>query len=245
MKVVGIIPARYASTRFPGKPLALIAGKPLIYHVVQRCQQASSLSEVIVATDDERIAETARKFCRVEMTAASHPSGSDRIAEAAARLACDAVVNVQGDEALIDPGVIDAVAGALSAAEMSTAAAHIKDPAEYDNPNAVKVVVNAAGLALYFSRRTIPYLRDAASGSVSEQLAAFPFLKHLGIYGYRREVLLRLVRYPVSRLEAAVIFAQLLAFENGIPIAVVRVEYDSVGVDAPEDVRRVEDLLKR
>src|SRR6516225_3440188 len=133
MKVVGIIPARYASTRFPGKPLALIAGKPLLQHVVQRCQQASSLSEVIVATDDQRIAETARRFCRVEMTAASHPSGSDRIAEAAARLACDAVVNVQGDEPLIDPGVIDAVAGALRAAEMSTAAARIKDPAEYDN----------------------------------------------------------------------------------------------------------------
>jgi 3-deoxy-manno-octulosonate cytidylyltransferase (CMP-KDO synthetase) len=245
MKVVGIIPARYASTRFPGKPLALIAGKPLLQHVVQRCQQASSLSEVIVATDDQRIAETARRFCRVEMTAASHPSGSDRIAEAAARLACDAVVNVQGDEPLIDPGVIDAVAGALRAAEMSTAAARIKDPAEYDNPNAVKVVVNAAGLALYFSRRTIPYLRDAASGSVSEQLAAFPFLKHLGIYGYRRETLLRLVKFPVSPLEAAEKLEQLRALENGIPIAVVRVEYDSVGVDAPGDVRRVEELLKR
>ena len=245
MKVVGIIPARYASTRFPGKPLALIAGKPLIQHVVQRCQQASSLSEVIVATDDERIAQTARKFCRVEMTAASHPSGSDRIAEAAARLSCDAVVNVQGDEPLIDPGVIDTVAGALSAAEMSTAAARIKNPAEYDNPNAVKVVVNAGGLALYFSRRTIPFLRDAASGSVSEQLAAFPFLKHLGIYGYRRETLLRLVKFPVSPLEAAEKLEQLRALENGIPIAVVRVDYDSVGVDAPEDVRRVESLLKR
>jgi 3-deoxy-manno-octulosonate cytidylyltransferase (CMP-KDO synthetase) len=113
MKVVGIIPARYGSTRFPGKPLALIAGRPLIQHVVQRCQQASLLSEVIVATDDERIAETARKLCRVEMTAAGHPSGSDRIAEVAARLACDAVVNIQGDEPLIDRAVIDAVAGAL------------------------------------------------------------------------------------------------------------------------------------
>ena len=245
MKVVGIIPARYASTRFPGKPLALIAGKPLIQHVVKRCQQASSLSEVIVATDDERIAETARKLCRVEMTAPSHPSGSDRIAEAVARVACDAVVNVQGDEPLINPGVIDAVAGALSAADMSTAAVRIKNPAEYDNPNAVKVVVNAAGLALYFSRRTIPYLRDAASGSVSEQLAAFPFLKHLGIYGYRRETLLRLVKFPISPLEAAEKLEQLRALENGIPIAVVRVEYDSVGVDAPEDVARVEDLLKR
>lgn len=245
MKVVGIIPARYASTRFPGKPLTLIAGRPLIQHVVERCRQARSLSEVIVATDDERIASTARKFCRVEMTATNHPSGSDRIAEVAARLSCEAVVNIQGDEPLIDPAVIDAVAGALNGTEMSTAATLIKNPEEYDNPNVVKVVVNAAGLALYFSRRTIPYLREAASGSVSEQLAAFPFLKHLGIYGYRRETLLRLVRFPVSRLEAAEKLEQLRALENGIPIAVVKVEYDSVGVDVPADVARVEDLLKR
>jgi 3-deoxy-manno-octulosonate cytidylyltransferase (CMP-KDO synthetase) len=245
MKVVGIIPARYASTRFPGKPLALIAGRPLIQHVVQRCQQASVLSEVIVATDDERIAETAREFCRVEMTSAGHPSGSDRIAEVAARLACDAVVNIQGDEPLIDCAVIDAVAGALGETEMSTAAAPIKNPSEYDNPNVVKVVVNAAGLALYFSRRTIPYLREAASGSVSEQLAAFPFLKHLGIYGYRRETLLRLVRFAVSPLEAAERLEQLRALEHGIPIAVVKVDYDGVGVDAPEDVARVEKLLRR
>ncbi len=245
MKVVGIIPARYASTRFPGKPLALLAGKPLIQHVVERCLKARLLSEVIVATDDARIAETARKFCRVEMTAAGHPSGSDRVAEVGARLACDGVVNIQGDEPLIDPAVIDAVAGALAGAEMSTAAAPVRDPREYDNPNVVKVVVNAAGLALYFSRRTIPYLREAASGSVSEQLAAFPFLKHLGIYGYRRETLLRLVRFPVSRLEAAEKLEQLRALENGIPIAVVRVEYDGAGVDAPEDVARVESLLKR
>ncbi len=245
MKVVGIIPARYGSTRFPGKPLALLAGKPLIQHVVERCLKARLLSEVIVATDDARIAETARKFCRVEMTAAGHPSGSDRVAEVGARLACDGVVNIQGDEPLIDPAVIDAVAGALAGAEMSTAAAPVRDPREYDNPNVVKVVVNAAGLALYFSRRTIPYLREAASGSVSEQLAAFPFLKHLGIYGYRRETLLRLVRFPVSRLEAAEKLEQLRALENGIPIAVVRVEYDGAGVDAPEDVARVESLLKR
>src|ERR1041385_787401 len=135
VKVLGIIPARYASTRFPGKPLALIAGKSLIQRVVEQCRKARSLSEVIVATDDSRIAEVAKKFCRVEMTRADHPSGSDRIAGVAARC-------------------------------------------EYDNPNVVKVVVNAAGRALYFSRRTIPYLREAASSSVSEQLAAFPFLKH-------------------------------------------------------------------
>ena len=243
MKTVGIIPARFASTRFPGKPLALIAGRPLIQHVVAQCQQAKSLAEVIVATDDERIARVAEQFCRVEMTRADHPSGSDRIAEVAARCGCDAVVNIQGDEPLIDPAVIDAVAGALARQEMSTAATRIRAAAELDNPNVVKVVVNAGGQALYFSRRTIPYLREAASGSTCEQLAAFPFLKHLGIYGFRRETLLRLVKYPVSALEHAEKLEQLRALENGIGIAVVTVEYDSIGVDSPEDVARVENIL--
>lgn len=245
MNILGIIPARFASTRFPGKPLALIAGKPLIQYVVEQCKKAESLSDIIVATDDPRIMEVAEKFCRVETTRADHPSGSDRIAEVAARLNCDGVVNIQGDEPLIDPKVIDAVADALEACEMSTAATRINNPVEYDNPNAVKVVVNAAGRALYFSRRTIPYLRDAASRSVSEQLAAFAFLKHLGIYGYRRDTLLRLVKCPVSPLEAAERLEQLRALDNGIQIAVVEVEYDSVGVDVPDDVARVEELLNR
>ena len=274
MRIIGIIPARYASTRFPGKPLALIAGKSLIQRVVERCQLAKSLAEIVVATDDQRIADAAAKFCRVEMTRDDHPSGSDRIAEVALRNSCDAVVNIQGDEPLIDPLVIDAVAHALSktpttspntgtpspafddqrsasdvrcssmeGAEMSTAATLIRNPDEYDNPNVVKVVVNSAGRALYFSRRTIPYLREAASRSVNEQLAAFPFLKHLGIYGYRRETLLRLVKFPVSPLEQAEKLEQLRALENSIPIAVVKVNYDSVGVDMPEDVARVEKLL--
>ena len=243
MNVLGIIPARYASTRFPGKPLHLIAGKPLIQHVVERCRLAKALSDVIVATDDARIREVAERFCRVEMTRPDHPSGSDRIAEVAERCACDAVVNIQGDEPLIDPKVIDAVAAALTDNQISTAATPLKDPAEYDNPNVVKVVVNVAGRALYFSRRTIPYLRDAASRSVAEQLAAFPFLKHLGIYGYRRETLLRLVRFPVSALEQAERLEQLRALENGIQIGVVEVDYDSVGVDTPEDVARVEPML--
>ena len=269
MKIVGIVPARYASTRFPGKSLALIAGKPLIQHVVERCQKAKALGEVIVATDDSRIADVAKKFCRVEMTRADHPSGTDRIAEVAGRISCDAVVNIQGDEPLIDPVVIDAVAGALAQNEMSTAATRIKNPAELDNPNVVKVVVNAAGRALYFSRRTIPYLREGrarapravesaslSTSSVDEAstatrearvlpnpLAAFPFLKHLGIYGYRRDTLLRLVKFPVSPLENAEKLEQLRALENGIPIAVVKVEYDSLGVDTPEDVAKVESIL--
>ena len=243
MSIVGLIPARFGATRFPGKPLALIAGKPLLQRVIERCRLAKSLEQVIVATDDERIRAMAARFCRVEMTATSHPSGSDRIAEVAARLDCDAVVNIQGDEPLIDPAVIDAVAGALDRAEMSTAAARLSQPDDYENPNVVKVVASTAGLALYFSRRTIPYVRAAASGSVSEQLAAFPFLKHLGIYGYRRETLLRLVRYPVSPLEAAEKLEQLRALEHGIRIAVVQVPDDSVAVDAPEDVQRVEALI--
>lgn len=242
---IGLIPARFASTRFPGKPLALIAGKRLLQHVVERCRRAKSLAEVIVATDDERIQQEARRFCRVEMTSPHHPSGSDRIAEVAGRIECDAVINIQGDEPLIDPAAVDAVAGALAEAEMSTAAAPITAPEDYDNPNVVKVIVNRAGLALYFSRRTIPFVREAASGSVSEQLAAFPFLKHVGIYGYRRETLLRLVQFPVSPLEAAEKLEQLRALDNGIPIAVVKVAHDSVGVDTPADVARVERLLAR
>ncbi|MBM3880613.1 MAG: 3-deoxy-manno-octulosonate cytidylyltransferase [Verrucomicrobia bacterium] len=243
MRILGLIPARYASTRFPGKPLALIAGKPLVQHVVERCQQARSLAEVMVATDDPQIREVASRFCQVEMTSPEHPSGTDRIAEVVQRCPCDAAVNIQGDEPLIDPAVIDAVAGALANAEMSTAATPIADLIEYESPNVVKVVVSAHGRALYFSRRTIPYLREAASRSVSEQLAAFPFLKHLGLYGYRRETLLRLVTFPVSPLEQAEKLEQLRALEHGVQIAVVRVDYDSVGVDVPGDVERVERLL--
>ncbi|HEY2952660.1 MAG TPA: 3-deoxy-manno-octulosonate cytidylyltransferase [Verrucomicrobiae bacterium] len=243
MNILGLIPARYASTRFPGKPLHLIAGKPLLQHVVEQCRKAKSLSEVIVATDDTRIWEVAQQFCRVEMTSPDHPSGTDRIAEVVARSACDAAVNIQGDEPLIDPQVIDAVAGALADAPMSTAATRLRDATEFDNPNVVKVVVNPAGHALYFSRRTIPFVRDAASRSVEEQLAAFRFLKHVGIYGYRRETLLRLVQFPVSPLEAAEKLEQLRALENGIDIAVVQVNYESAGVDVPGDVARVEKLL--
>lgn len=244
MKIIGVIPARFGSTRFPGKPLVDIAGKSLIQRVVERCQQAAVLQEVIVATDDHRIQEAVRSFCRVEMTSSDHPSGTDRIAEVAKRVPCDAVVNIQGDEPLIDPGVIESVARLLDTAEMSTAATPIQTAADYDNPNVVKVVVSATGRALYFSRRTIPYLRDAAGGSPQEQLAAFRFLKHLGIYGYRTSTLLRLVKFPVSTLESAEKLEQLRALENDIPIAVAKVAYESVGVDVPEDVARVEGLLR-
>ncbi|HSH16737.1 MAG TPA: 3-deoxy-manno-octulosonate cytidylyltransferase [Verrucomicrobiae bacterium] len=243
MKTIGIIPARFASSRFPGKPLHPIAGKPLLQHVIERCQLAKSLSEVVVATDDEHIFALAEKFCRAEMTRSDHPSGSDRIAEVAARTDCEAVVNIQGDEPLMDPAVIDQVAAALADSEMSTAATRIRSVEEWESPNAVKVVTDLAGRALYFSRRTIPYLRDLAGQPVADQMAAFPMMKHLGIYGYRRETLLRLVRFPQSPLEQAEKLEQLRALENGIAIAVVQVDYDSVGVDVPADVARVEALL--
>jgi 3-deoxy-manno-octulosonate cytidylyltransferase (CMP-KDO synthetase) len=177
------------------------------------------------------------------MTSSSHPSGTDRVAEVVKQVPCDAAINVQGDEPLIDPVVIDAVAKALSNAAISTAAAALKDASEYDNPNVVKVVVNLVDRALYFSRRTIPYLREAANGPVGQQLAAFAFLKHIGIYGYRQEALMRLVALPVSPLEKAEQLEQLRALENGIEIAVVRVSYEGVAVDVPEDVRKVEARL--
>ena len=243
MKLIGVIPARYASTRFPGKPLHPIAGIPLIQRVVERCRLSPALSEVIVATDDERIAAFARGFCRVEMTRDDHPSGTDRIAEVASRVPADGYINIQGDEPLMDPAVINAVAEALRDSDMSTASTAIRDLAEFDNPNVVKVVTTAGGRALYFSRRTIPYLRDAAQKSLAEQWASYPFQKHLGIYGYRRDTLLRLVGFPVSPLEAAEKLEQLRALENGFSIAVARVEHDSVGVDVPTDVARVEALL--
>jgi len=245
MKIIGIIPARYASTRFHGKPLHPIAGKPLVQHVVERCREASALAGVIVATDDERIAKVAAEFCTVEMTRADHSTGTDRIAEVAARLDCDAVINVQGDEPLIAPEVIDAVAGALNAAEMTTAATAVNNISELEDPNAVKVVVSTTGRALYFSRRTIPFQRDLSKESPEQQLAAFPFLKHLGIYGYRRETLQRLVGFAPSPLEQAERLEQLRALENGIAIAVCKVDYDAIGVDVPEDVQRVEALLAK
>jgi 3-deoxy-manno-octulosonate cytidylyltransferase (CMP-KDO synthetase) len=241
---VGIIPARYGSTRFPGKPLALVAGRPLVLRVVDRARQARELAEVIVATDDERIRAVVAPFCRVAMTSPAHQTGTERVAEVARGLDCDAVVNIQGDEPLIDPALIDRVAAALAQAELSTAAVRLTDPADYANPNVVKVVVSVTHRALYFSRRTIPYLREAADGSVNEQLAAFAFKKHLGIYGYRRATLLRLVQLPVSSLEAAEKLEQLRALENDLPILVVRADQEGVAVDVPDDVPRAEALLR-
>ena len=203
MTITGIIPARYASSRFPGKLLEPLDGRPILQHVVEKCRLAKRLADVIVATDDQRIVDALADICRVEMTREDHPSGTDRVAEVVQRCELGAVLNVQGDEPMIDPGVIDAVAARLDDSEMSTAAVPIRQPEEWGDPNAVKVVVNASGQALYFSRRTIPYLRDAAACSRHGAVGGVSFLKHLGIYGYRRETLLRLVECPVSPLEEA------------------------------------------
>jgi 3-deoxy-manno-octulosonate cytidylyltransferase (CMP-KDO synthetase) len=242
MTILGIIPARYASTRFPGKPLAPIAGKPLIQHVVEQCRKAATLSEVIVATDDERIARVARAFCRVELTRADHPSGTDRVAEVLAHGDAEAAVNIQGDEPLIDPTVIDRVAEALKRCDLSTAATPIRDRSLLHNPAVVKVVISQSGRALYFSRNPIPYVRDARGpgGSIQDD---FPYLRHLGIYGYRRQALLDLVRWPVSPLEQAEKLEQLRALEHDLSIAVVCVEDEGIGVDTPADVGRVEAIL--
>lgn len=240
MHIVGVIPARYQSSRFPGKPLADIGGKSLIQRVVEQCRRAESLSDVIVATDDERIADHASDFCRVEMTDPNHPCGTDRVAEVVERLAdCEGAVNIQGDEPMIDPSVINEVAKALALAPMTTAATPIRQVEDYENTNVNKVILNQRSEAIYFSRRTIPCVRDQLDQPLESQLAAFPFLKHLGIYGYRRDTLLQLVGWPVSPLEQAEKLEQLRALDHGIPIHVSVVDYESIGVDTPEDVKRV------
>ncbi len=248
MKIIAVIPARYGSTRFPGKPLVPICGKPLVQRVVEQARKAKVLADVVVATDDDRIYKVASDFCSVEMTSSSHRSGTDRVEEVMRRSDADAVINIQGDEPLIAPEIIEAVAALLQSgkAEMSTAAREITDPEELNNPNVVKVVCNAYGEALYFSRRTIPFLRAGQQLSAETQLREFPFKKHLGIYGYTRTLLKRLVRMPVSSLERAESLEQLRALSNGIKIAVAdvsTVKSASIGVDTPEDVARVERIL--
>jgi 3-deoxy-manno-octulosonate cytidylyltransferase (CMP-KDO synthetase) len=244
MQIAGVIPARYQSSRFPGKPLTDICGKSLIQRVIEQCQKATTLSEIIVATDDPRIADHASRYCRVEMTSETHPSGTDRVAEVMKKLPdYDGAVNVQGDEPMMDPSVIDKVARALHASPMSTAATPIKNPDDYENTNVNKVILNQASNAIYFSRRTIPCVREHLDRPIREQLQTFPFLKHLGVYGYQRDTLLQLIAWPVSQLEEAEKLEQLRAIDHGIPIHVSVVDYESIGVDTPEDVQRIVDCL--
>ena len=244
MTITGIIPARYASSRFPGKLLEHLEGKTILQHVIEKCLLAKMLNDVIVATDDPRIAKIAKDFCRVEMTHSDHQSGTDRIAEVTQRCNLDSVVNIQGDEPMIDPDVIDKVATLINKSEISTAASPIKLTDNWKNPNTVKVVIDSSNKALYFSRHPIPYLRDAGDSTINEELTAFPFLKHIGIYGYQKHALLKLVNYPVSSLEKAEKLEQLRALENGMSIIVAVVNHDSIGIDTPEDLKNLKEQLK-
>lgn len=240
-KAVGIIPARWGSTRFPGKALHPIAGKPLLCHVWERCRRAKKLDRLIVATDDFRIAEAAFDWgAEVAMTSPNHGSGTDRIAEVAAKLKAFAhIINIQGDEPLIDPKLIDRLVGQLrrdKKLEMITAAHPFEDPRDAQSPHQVKVVVNQSGDALYFSRAPIPFVGDDSEQS--------KYFRHQGIYGYRRDLLLRFVRWKTSPLERAEALEQLRALENGVRIRVVMIGSGSPGVDTPEDARMIERLLK-
>jgi 3-deoxy-manno-octulosonate cytidylyltransferase (CMP-KDO synthetase) len=241
-RIVGIIPARYASSRFPGKALAELAGKPMVRHVVERSAQARLLDEVLVATDDQRIADAVRGFGgHVRMTSPAHPSGTDRIAEVVRDLPCDLVVNIQGDEPLIEPSVIDAAVAPLAedaGIEMGTLARPM-GLEEAADPSRVKVVVDRRGFALYFSRSRIPYIREAAPPPAER-----PYLLHLGLYVYRRDTLLRLAALAPTPLEGQERLEQLRALEHGIRIRVVITEHQSFGVDTPADLERVRRMMK-
>lgn len=249
MTAVAIIPARWASVRFPGKPLAMLGGKPLVQHVWERCLRAKKLDRVIVATDDMRIAEAAFDFgAEVAVTSPGHPSGSDRLGEVAAKLrGVSVVVNVQGDEPTIDPRLVDRLVGEMEShprSEMVTAATPFADPAAVTNPNNVKVVADRLGNALYFSRSPIPFVRDAAGGPKS-RTAGPVFLHHLGIYAYRRKFLLEFVKWKPTPLEQAEKLEQLRALEMGARIRLVVTKLRSVGVDTPEDLAEAEKTLRR
>ncbi|MBF1695636.1 MAG: 3-deoxy-manno-octulosonate cytidylyltransferase [Selenomonas sp.] len=234
MKVLCIIPARYASTRLPGKPLRDIAGKPMIVRVYERATGAQRVHEVVVATDDERIRAVVEEHGgHAVMTRADHATGTDRLAEVAAqRPDCDLIINVQGDEPLIDPAVIDALVAPFehdAALMMATAKTEITDAAEMENPNNVKVVADRTGNALYFSRARIPYARNAGA----------KVYKHIGIYAYRRDFLLAYAKMAQTELECSESLEQLRALENGYRIRVVETDAVFIGVDTEEDLAAV------
>jgi 3-deoxy-manno-octulosonate cytidylyltransferase (CMP-KDO synthetase) len=248
MENVAVIPARFASTRLPGKPLLSDTGRPLIQHVVEAARRAQSVGRVVVATDDHRIARAVEAFGgEVVMTRADCATGSDRVAEAASRLPEAAVVvNVQGDEPEIEGSTIDhliALLGRDPEAPMATLATPIRDEAVYRDPSCVKVVVSSRGRALYFSRSPIPCHRDGAPDFASADPPAAHL--HLGLYAYRREFLLRLGGLPRSPLEGAEKLEQLRVLEAGFPIAIGVVDESCIGVDTPEDYRRLVERGRR
>ena len=244
MNFTAIIPARYASTRFPGKPLALLGNKPVIQHVYE--QATSVLNEVWVATDDSRIREAVEKFGgRVVMTRADHKSGTDRIEEAAEKTGtqADVVINIQGDEPFVQPSQIKTLMQLFDNADtqIGTLGKHFDNIEAVNNPNSPKIVTDKQGFALYFSRSVIPYIRGAQD---NEWLSHFPFLKHLGLYAYRREVLHEITQLPQSSLEIAESLEQLRWLENGYRIRVGLTDVETVGIDTPEDLQRAEEFLK-
>ena len=244
MKFIGIIPARYASTRFPGKPLALLGGKPVIQHVYEKV--AAVLEAAYVATDDERIYDVVKSFGgQVVMTRTDHKSGTDRIEEAIEKIGgeWDVVVNVQGDEPFVAKSQLDTICHCFD--DPTTQIATLGKPFEsmeaVQNPNSPKIVVDNMGFAMYFSRSVIPYVRGKEKSS---WLTHYPFLKHLGIYAYRKDVLRQVTQLPQSSLEIAESLEQLRWLQNGFEIKVGTTDVETVGIDTPQDLERAEEFLK-
>lgn len=251
MRTVAIIPARYSSTRFPGKPLADLAGKPMIQHVYERTCQASLVNRVIVATDDTRIADAIHKIGgEAIMTSTAHETGTDRLAEVAHGLEADIIVNVQGDEPLIDPTMIDqAIEPFLNnpALKMSTLKSRINCLHDFLSPNVVKVVTDSIGNALYFSRSPLPFFRDKWQDLKDDAFASGRLLcfKHVGLYVFQRDFLLEYAAMPQTFLEISEKLEQLRALENGIRIKVVETTFESIGVDTPDDLHKAQERMKQ
>ena len=240
--VLVVVPARYASVRFPGKPLAQIAGRPMIQHVVERLREAASAPRIVVATEDQRIKDAVTSFgAEAILTRADHRTGTDRVAEVAVHIPADIYVNVQGDEPLIDSATVDAVIQALSdddAMHIATPCAVIAKPNEIMDPNVVKVVRDFDGNGLYFSRAPIPWVRDTGAKVAAQHW------KHIGIYSYRRDALLEFPTLPPGELERVEQLEQLRWLENGFHIGVVETDYDGISVDVPADIEKVEKILR-
>ena len=249
MHVVAIIPARYASTRLNGKPLLNIAGKPMIQWVYERAKKAKLTNDVIAATDDKRVFDAVRYFGGTAvMTSPEHRTGTDRIAEAADGLNVDIIVNVQGDEPLIEPEMIDEAIRPLtndSEIVAATLKTKIRDEAELNNPNVVKVVTDKNDFALYFSRLPVPYYRDEWKDlkHLTVHGSRFTVFKHIGLYVYRKDFLLKFAKMKPTPLEEAEKLEQLRVLENGYKIKVVETEHDSIGVDTEEDMERVRKIV--
>lgn len=244
MKFIGIIPARYASTRFPGKPLALLGGKPVIQHVYEKV--AAVLEAAYVATDDERIYDAVKSFGgQVVMTRTDHKSGTDRIEEAIEKIGgeWDVVVNVQGDEPFVAKSQLDTICHCFddSTTQIATLGKPFESMEAVQNPNSPKIVVDNMGFAMYFSRSVIPYVRGKEESS---WLTHYPFLKHLGIYAYRKDVLRQVTQLPQSSLEIAESLEQLRWLQNGFKIKVGTTDVETVGIDTPQDLERAEEFLK-